>query len=450
MSKIRYAIDSPQGQENLRILAKGVSLMKQLPIDDPFSWAYQAGLHGAPLASELSGEPFIDSCPHYGKSGNADSAHFLSWHRLYLHHFEEAVSAITDRSDFSIPYWDYTKPENRYLPQEFQSPNQGGIPGLYNENRHAAINAGTEDVYTRMDENLEKLEELKNSPFFAFSEELERGIHNNIHGNIGGSMASVRTAAFDPIFWVHHANIDRLWSSLGNQRLTSETLSQMPPGQTYGFFDADKNPVEYSYAQAADQIYNLPVSYDVAFNPFDPNSGEEAIFDADGLIFTQSVNLSIGQLRSSDITLNSAFNAIPKDGEATLLELEVEIHNEPRSGYIDIFFGDASAKQDELLNGSNLNFDELFSNPEDEDFLSQHYTGSISFFPHETGEETQAHDHSEHMKQDSFWADISNEVTSAGNDPFIEDFLHFHIDQDQEAFYDLQEIIVKAINIYGI
>ena len=30
-------------------------------------------------------------------------------------------------------------------------------------------------------------------------------------GDVAGAMADVPTAAFDPIFWVHHSNIDRLW-----------------------------------------------------------------------------------------------------------------------------------------------------------------------------------------------------------------------------------------------
>jgi hypothetical protein len=55
---------------------------------------------------------------------------------------------------------------------------------------------------------------------------MERNPHNLLHfaiggfigsdpqGNdgAGGLMASVPTAAFDPIFWVHHCNIDRLWN----------------------------------------------------------------------------------------------------------------------------------------------------------------------------------------------------------------------------------------------
>jgi tyrosinase len=29
---------------------------------------------------------------------------------------------------------------------------------------------------------------------------------------VGGDMASVPSAAYDPIFYLHHANIDRLWA----------------------------------------------------------------------------------------------------------------------------------------------------------------------------------------------------------------------------------------------
>ncbi|KAF8249103.1 Di-copper centre-containing protein [Wilcoxina mikolae CBS 423.85] len=38
-------------------------------------------------------------------------------------------------------------------------------------------------------------------------------IHNNIHGAVGGGqghMGNVAVAAFDPIFWLHHAQVDRL------------------------------------------------------------------------------------------------------------------------------------------------------------------------------------------------------------------------------------------------
>jgi hypothetical protein len=43
---------------------------------------------------------------------------------------------------------------------------------------------------------------------------VENEPHNFVHGDIGGSTGFMRTttlAARDPIFWLHHSNIDRLW-----------------------------------------------------------------------------------------------------------------------------------------------------------------------------------------------------------------------------------------------
>ncbi|CAK1359952.1 Tyrosinase [Cercospora beticola] len=55
------------------------------------------------------------------------------------------------------------------------------------------------------------------------------GIHNTIHNNICGTMCNLDTAAYDPIFWLHHANVDRigaLWNYLNpNVKVTSTRSS---------------------------------------------------------------------------------------------------------------------------------------------------------------------------------------------------------------------------------
>ena len=40
---------------------------------------------------------------------------------------------------------------------------------------------------------------------------MESTPHNWVHVDIAGLMGSPATAGQDPIFWLHHANIDRLW-----------------------------------------------------------------------------------------------------------------------------------------------------------------------------------------------------------------------------------------------
>lgn len=47
----------------------------------------------------------------------------------------------------------------------------------------------------------------------TFSFRIEGNPHGTVHGTIKGDMGSIRTSARDPIFWLHHANIDRLWTA---------------------------------------------------------------------------------------------------------------------------------------------------------------------------------------------------------------------------------------------
>jgi tyrosinase len=51
--------------------------------------------------------------------------------------------------------------------------------------------------------------------YFAlgFAGRLEIQPHDNVHDNVGGIMSNVPTAAMDPIFFVHHCQIDRLWAA---------------------------------------------------------------------------------------------------------------------------------------------------------------------------------------------------------------------------------------------
>jgi tyrosinase len=36
--------------------------------------------------------------------------------------------------------------------------------------------------------------------------------HNVVHGWVGGTMNDIMVSPADPLFWMHHAEIDRIWS----------------------------------------------------------------------------------------------------------------------------------------------------------------------------------------------------------------------------------------------
>lgn len=189
----------------------GVAAMKALPDSNPTSWAYQANIHGTslPFAQWPAGAPFA-TCEH-------GSDYFLSWHRIYLYFFEKIVRKHSGNNNFALPYWNYSKAGQAALPLPFRSPTGAGN-ALYNGTRANSVNAGnplaagTVNIATA----LSKASLLGGG---QFQSSLEGTPHGAVHVAIGGNMGAFSTAGRDPIFWLHHCNIDRLWEkwlSLGN------------------------------------------------------------------------------------------------------------------------------------------------------------------------------------------------------------------------------------------
>jgi len=187
---------NPAGRE-IASYKKAVTVMKARAPTDPTSWAAQAAIHGTltPLAGMITNQ-----CKH-------GSRFFLSWHRIFLYYFEKIVRAAAGDPAFALPYWGYTPTGQRNLPVSFRSPASAANP-LFVAGRHAAINAGTPLFPSVVDAGA-ALAELGFDAFF--SPILEGTPHGAVHVAVGGWMGSVPTAAQDPIFWLHHCNIDRLW-----------------------------------------------------------------------------------------------------------------------------------------------------------------------------------------------------------------------------------------------
>jgi tyrosinase len=83
--------------------------------------------------------------------------------------------------------------------------------------------------------------------FHKFQNAIEKP-HNNIHIKIGGTyMPSQNYAAYDPIFYTHHANIDRLWQNwlkLGKGRCNpNEEDDKEWMNTVFNFYDEYGKPV---------------------------------------------------------------------------------------------------------------------------------------------------------------------------------------------------------------
>ena len=173
---------------------KAVRAMQALPNTNPLSWAYQAAIHGTTLAQNL---PAWRSCEH-------GTYYFWSWHRMYLYWFERIVRKMCGNPCWSLPYWDWTSPAQRQLPVMFRDTSSE----LYTANRNPAMNSGAGSL-PAWDVNYASAFSFPD--FTSASSSLEGTPHGAVHVDIGGWMGSVPTAAQDPVFYLHHCNIDRLW-----------------------------------------------------------------------------------------------------------------------------------------------------------------------------------------------------------------------------------------------
>jgi tyrosinase len=154
----------------------------------------------------------------HGFMGAAGVQRFLPWHREYLLKMEQIGRALD--SQFFLPYWDWTT--EREIPRwladfrgftvkvdgpdivvERNPPANAPNNTLPTTDQVTAVMAQTD--YTVFTDALETGRGLRLPPGGA-------GMHNLVHVWINGTMSVVNTAPADPLFWLHHAQIDRLWA----------------------------------------------------------------------------------------------------------------------------------------------------------------------------------------------------------------------------------------------
>lgn len=179
-------------------------------ISDDRGYANHAGVHGLPL-------------PVYCTHG---TELFLPWHRAYLYYFERALRDFVP--GIAHPFWDWSR--TRSIPAAYNAakdPEGGPNPLHHSTMSDAAFKQAQQSTLEPVAKLPAKTfrqpgpgealptpkaldDLLKISDFFSFSSALE-SIHGGLHGWVGGHMNWVPTAAFDPVFWAHHAQVDRLW-----------------------------------------------------------------------------------------------------------------------------------------------------------------------------------------------------------------------------------------------
>ncbi|MFF2808093.1 tyrosinase family protein [Streptomyces sp. NPDC058000] len=252
--------------------------------EDPRSWRWQANVHGSgspnPDAPPVGGgNPEWNQCPHGGWF-------FLPWHRAYLYYFEQIVGQVVKKlggpDNWALPYWNYTRVANndpaskesmefRRLPAAFRQPRipdliqHTGGPKQYIDNplydcikRSEGASKGYAVAWELVDPTmamgakvfpgvLPKYFGSKDTGTQLPHDEADFGAlesipHNKIHLFVGGWMG-IFVSPRDPIFWLHHANIDRLWPAWlarGDGRKNPESTDWLDKPLTFRDKDGNK------------------------------------------------------------------------------------------------------------------------------------------------------------------------------------------------------------------
>lgn len=252
------------GNSSLFWYAKGVGAMQSLPLDNPNSWWFFAAIHGEYVTTgdtAFPGWAFIPAPPQvpttplppqnlidlYWDQCQHQSWYFAPWHRGYLLALEAqiraAVVSLGGPSDWALPYWNYFgQGDENEIPPAFTeqtlpdgTPNPLFVEARYGPNFDGNIFIPIPPASEVCEGNTVYTGSNAATPFpgfggpktrFSHSGEingnLESNPHNLVHVDVGGVnsdqtvwglMSDPGIAALDPIFYLHHSNIDRMWAA---------------------------------------------------------------------------------------------------------------------------------------------------------------------------------------------------------------------------------------------
>ncbi|NUO71934.1 MAG: hypothetical protein HOQ10_04360 [Frateuria sp.] len=182
--RVRQSWDAFRTGPTYASLRNAIGLMRaNKNAADPASWAYWPNVHK-------------NFCPH-------GTTYFLAWHRGFLYRFEGWLRKVSGDPNLVLPYWNYyVTPQ---VPSEFLDPTLS----LYHSGRTGTDVTGA----LSLDPFADTVIHFPRGTTDAFEPLVEARPHNPVHNLIGGIMSSVYYSPWDPLFWVHHASIDRLWAA---------------------------------------------------------------------------------------------------------------------------------------------------------------------------------------------------------------------------------------------
>ncbi|MFQ6658019.1 hypothetical protein Gotur_027465 [Gossypium turneri] len=263
----------------LKKFEEALRLMRELDKDDPRSFMQQATVHCA-YCNDAYPQTLFPSQPIQVH----DSWLFFPFHRLYLYFFERILGKLINDPDFAIPYWNWDSPSGMSMPEIYVGCNSplydskrdlSHLPpslvnlkdGKYNDfSRERQIKCNLNLMYREM------VRTKTPSLFFGKSYRagcppspgpgsVELGSHIAVHIWVGDKkepyhedMGNFYSAGRDPIFYAHHANVDRLWNIWktlpGKKRRDIDDRDWLD--SAFLFYDENKNLVRVKVRDCLD------------------------------------------------------------------------------------------------------------------------------------------------------------------------------------------------------
>jgi hypothetical protein len=188
----------------------------------------------------------IPGNPNFVPGWAHDGPAFIPWHRELLLQLENDLQAVSNDPTVTIPYWDWPDPASWPFTDDFLG-GDGTGPNLQVQTGPFASSAPANWTLIQKDnpEDSDFLQRQLGADFSAqnpptdadvsdamgftpystapwkgfsarFRAQVQYGVHNSVHRYVGGTMLNM-TSPNDPVFWLNHCNVDRLWGDWQRQ-----------------------------------------------------------------------------------------------------------------------------------------------------------------------------------------------------------------------------------------
>ena len=209
------------------------------------------------------------------RSGIHDQQFFLPWHRWYILALENLLRIVDCR--ITVPYWDWSSEPTTWQQSNvwntdcgfggngnpscncvttgpFASPGWRVTPSAGNDCLQRNFNGNVPDCAT-----VAMIQRMGIPSFNTWHTVISSNLHNLVHCNIGGHMCTIN-ASNDPIFFLNHGFIDKLWA---------DWQGQSPLHYNLSFYTSNNNAmpgISYSPSQLYD-LQDQPGCIKICYQP---------------------------------------------------------------------------------------------------------------------------------------------------------------------------------------